>query len=383
MNELKRVIAGKILILSVFSFYFATVKAQTFHFDNYSVKEGLAQSSVYAVEQDAKGYLWLGTASGLSKFNGKEFINFSTEDGIADGAVKVIHIDTLGTMWLGHVDGGVSRIREGRIEVVLSMSADITSFEEDNEGNLWVSSFGEGVIKIKNPYESKKELLSFKQYKGQEGLSDVVFQVVTLKNGNTYFVTDVGVKNYNYQKNSFDFYRVPNMPTYFQITYMMETTSGDQWFGSYNGGLYHYLKGMANLKIYDTRDGLASNWISSISEDSEGNIWVGTWGGGISKITNGEVLTINKANGLNDLHIRCINHDREGNILFGTKETGLLVFKGSQFVSYGVNNGLVNEQVWAVYKGIDGKEWIGTNEGISVFENGELLKNYQEPVDPV
>ena len=368
----------KFIILTVSTVFATQLFAQQYHFDNYSVKEGLAQSSVYAIEQDESGFLWLGTASGLSRFNGNEFVNYSTEHGLADGAVKVIHIDSLGVIWLGHVDGGVSRFYNGEINVVLSMSADITSFQEDSKGNLWVASFGQGVIKIENPYERDKEKLKFKQFKGQEGLSDVVFQVKQLKNGNLYFVTDVGVKHYNYQKNSFKFYRVPNMPTYFQITFMFESTDGDQWFGSYNGGLYQYKKKSGKLKIYDLRDGLASNWISTISEDVKGNVWVGTWGGGISKIKDSKVLTINKSRGLIDEHIRCIKEDREGNILFGTKETGLLVYKGSQFVSYGLNDKLANEQVWAILKDKSGNDWIGTNGGISVFNNGTLINSFSE-----
>ena len=368
----------KYSLIAVLSLLTIQLFGQQYHFDNYSVKEGLAQSSVYTIEQDSKGFLWLGTASGLSRFNGNEFVNYSTENGLADGAVKVIHIDSLGVIWLGHVDGGVSRVSNGEINVVLSMSADITSFQEDDKGNLWVASFGEGVIKIENPYEKDKEKLKFKQYKGQEGLSDVVFQIKQLKNGNIYFVTDVGVKHYNYQKNTFKFYRVPNMPTYFQITYMFESFDGDQWFGSYNGGLYQYKKKSGHLKIYDIRDGLASNWISTINDDQKGNVWVGTWGGGLTMIKDSKVLTINKSNGLKDEHIRCIKEDKEGNILFGTKETGLLVYKGSQFVSYGLKDGLADEQVWAILKDDKGNDWIGTNGGISVFNNGTLINSYSE-----
>jgi ligand-binding sensor domain-containing protein/serine phosphatase RsbU (regulator of sigma subunit) len=378
MNLLKLKITTKIILLLFIFFSSNFIIAQTYHFDKYSVKEGLAQSSVYAVEQDEKGVVWLGTASGLSSFSGNEFINYTTEEGLSDGAVKAIHIDTAGVIWLGHVDGGISRYKEGQIEIIFSMSADITSFSEDDEGNLWVSSFGEGVIKISNPYTPKKEDINFKQYKGQEGLSDVVFQVVKIKNGNVYFVTDVGVKNYNFQKDEFQFYKIPNMPAYFQITYMFEAENSDQWFGSYNGGLYHYRKKEGELKIYDVRDGLSSNWISTISEDEKGNIWVGTWGGGVTKITSGNLLIINKKKGLKDDKIRCISIDREGNVLFGTKENGLLVYKGSQFVSYGVENGLITDQVWAIYTNKNEQSWIGTNAGISVLKNSQITYNYTE-----
>ena len=378
MKNIQFSITVKVMLLSVIFFTSFFSFSQTYHFDQYSVKEGLAQSSVYALKQDEQGAVWLGTASGVSLFNGKEFVNYTTENGLADGAVKAIHIDSLGVIWFGHVDGGVSRYIKGKIEIVLSMSADITSFNEDDEGNLWISSFGEGVVKIDNPYVEAKNEVRFKQYKGQEGLSDVVFQVMKLKNGNVYFVTDVGIKNYNYQKNEFEFYKVPNMPAYFQITYMFESENEGQWFGSYNGGLYHYQKNKGELNIYDVRDGLASNWISSIAEDTKGNIWVGTWGGGVTQIhKKGELLTINKEKGLKDNYIRCITKDREGNVLFGTKENGLLVYKGSQFVSYGVNNGLIADQVWSILTE-GSKKWIGTNEGISVLNNAHVVKNYTE-----
>lgn len=379
MNFSKFYLTGKTFILSVIFLLLTTsVNAQTYHFDNYSVKEGLAQSSVYAIDQDKEGFVWMGTASGLSRFDGKQIINYTTEDGLADGAVKAIYIDTLGAIWLGHVDGGITRLYQDKVEMLFSMSADITSIASDDEGNLWVSSFGEGVIKITNPYAEDKSAISFKQYKGQEGLSDIVFQVVKIKNGNIYFVTDVGVKNYNYQKNDFSFYKVSNMPAYFQITCMFESANEDQWFGSYNGGLYHYKKSVEKLRIYDALDGLASNWVSTINEDSKGNIWVGTWGGGVSKIYDDKLLIINKDQGLRDNHIRCIKEDREGNVLFGTKETGLLVYKGDQFISYGIQNGLINEQVWAILTDEKGQDWFGTNEGISVFKNSKLIKSFSE-----
>ncbi len=379
MNLSKLNLIGKVFVLSIILLLpFNALKAQTYHFDNYSVKEGLAQSSVYSIDQDKKGFVWLGTASGLSQFDGKEIINYTTEDGLADGAVKAIYIDTADVIWLGHADGGISRFKNGAIETLFSMSADITSFASDDEGNLWVSSYGEGVIKITNPYQEAKDSINFHQYKGQEGLSDLVFQITKVKNGNIYFVTDVGVKNYNYQKDDFGFYRVSNMPSYFQITCMYETANEDQWFGSYNGGLYHYEKATGNLKIYDVLDGLSSNWVSTIGEDRKGNVWIGTWGGGITKINKEGLLIINKDKGLRDAHIRCIKEDREGNVLIGTKETGLLVYKGSQFISFGVENGLLNEQVWSILKDNEGKDWIGTNEGISVFKDNQLIQTFSE-----
>ncbi len=377
---LKRItVAYKFIFLLAILLFSNTNYAQIYHFDKYSVKEGLAQSSIYAVQQDKDGYLWLGTASGLSKFDGKNFINYTTENGLADGAIKSIYIDTLGTVWLGHVNGGISLYRNGEIKKIFSINADITSFNADKEGNLWVGSFKEGAIKITNPYETNLDSLKFKKYKGQEGLSDVVFQIYTLKNGNVCFLTDVGIKQYNYQKNEFKNFKVKDMPSYFQITCMLEATNGDEWFGTYHGGLYQYIKEENTLKIYDDkRDGIASNWITSLNEDRKGNIWMGTWGGGVSEINKKNILTINTNNGLADNNIRCIINDREGNVLIGTKENGLLLYKGNHFVAYQKSNGLISEQVAAILTDKDNQNWFGTKKGISVFKNGNLIKNYNE-----
>ncbi|MDF1675482.1 MAG: two-component regulator propeller domain-containing protein [Vicingaceae bacterium] len=341
--------------------------AQHYHFDNYSVKEGLAQSGVYAIIQDRKGKLWLGTASGLSAFDGKEFTNFSTEDGLAEGGVKSLALDTLGNLWVGHEGGGISLIQQGKASFIFNFQADITSFSFTKNGDLWIGTYKGGAIQVLNPYETNKDSLKIKQYKGQDGLSDIVYQVLSLKNGNSCFVTDVGIKQYQPQKDEFSNFQIEGMSNYFQITCMYEASNGDLWLGTYNGGLYRYTAAH-EFKIYDfVRDGIASNWITTITEDLKGNCWIGTWGGGISMINDSEIITINTQKGLPDNNIRCFSVDREGNLLIGSKETGLLIFKGFQLVSYGKNQGLLSEQTKAIQQDKNGDFWIGTGAGISVF----------------
>ena len=120
MTFFKINLTDKIFFLSVIFLFSLNASAQKYYFDNYSVKEGLAQSSVYAIQQDSKGFVWLGTASGLSKFNGKDFTNYTTEDGLADGAVKSIYIDKKEAIWTGHTDGGLSRIIGDKNKMILN-----------------------------------------------------------------------------------------------------------------------------------------------------------------------------------------------------------------------------------------------------------------------
>ncbi len=345
--------------------------AQTYHFDYYGVKEGLSQSKVFAVIQDNQGYLWLGTEGGVSKFDGVHFVNYTTENGLADGGVKALFVDSKGNVWMGHQSGGVSFFDgEGfKIHPVTdSLSSDVTSFVLDNKSALWVTTYGDGLVRLDNPYEFDPEKIEYQQYKGGS-LSDIVISGCTAKGDSLFFITGTGIRKYNAEDNSFERYSPEGLSTYFAITSMLEDKKGDIWIGSYHGGLYRYIKETNEFKIYDIRDGLASNWVSTIIEDSQGNIWLGTWGGGVSKFDGERFKTFNNSNGLEDLKIWKIAEDFEGNILVATHEHGIAIFKGERFVTYGEEDGLINQQVWAVSQDKGGKYWIGTNKGVSVFNS--------------
>src|SRR5664280_2478663 len=81
-------------------------QTQKYFFDNYSNKQGLSEQKVYKLLQDSKDYIWLGTANGLSRFDGKKFDNFTSRDNLASGGVKSIFEDSSGYIWFGHRSGG-------------------------------------------------------------------------------------------------------------------------------------------------------------------------------------------------------------------------------------------------------------------------------------
>ena len=174
--------ALRYLVLLIFVLFCFSLDAQTYFFDNYNVRDGLAQSNVYDVIQDNKGYIWLGTASGASRFDGAGFINYSKDEGIAENGVRTLIQDPKGNIWMGHIGGGLTRINpEGVIQhispVKNKQGADITDFMIINNDQLWMSTHGEGLFIAENIYSDSLSGLSFKQYKGKEGLSDRVFSI--------------------------------------------------------------------------------------------------------------------------------------------------------------------------------------------------------------
>ena len=344
--------------------------AQSYYFEQYSVREGLAQSNVYDILIDEGGYIWLGTGSGASRFDGLTFINFNTEDGMAASGVRTILQDVQGRIWFGHNNGGVSVFEGDSMKVVFQLGGDITHIMEDRSANIWAISATHGAIRINDPDFAKEPNPDFQYFKGQEGLSDRVFGMSKTTYGTLYFITDVGIKYYVDGKDQFEFYKPGELPSYFLPTCMLEDSQGVQWFGTHNGGLYKLAPNTDTLVIYDKlKNDLAHNFISTISEDSKGNIWAGTWGGGLTRISQeGTLKVFNALNGLKDDKVRRIIEDREGNILIGTNENGLMIYKGEQFMSYGVQDGMVDDQVWAVYQDAQDRMWFGTNAGISVFD---------------
>jgi len=370
----------RMIALIFFIFLNSTVKGQQYYFDNYNVKEGLAQSSVYDVIQDSKGYFWIGTAAGLSRFDGISFTHFTQESGLAKDGVQRIFQDSKGNLWFGHKGGGLSRFKEDSIQNFMpdTVDADITSIVEDNEGNLWIGTHGAGALKIKNPNIGSLKNLDFIQYKGKDdNLSDLVFQIYKTHDGTLYFVVDWAIKYLDINANTFKDYKPENLSQFYQFTSILEDRAGNMWLGTVNGGIYKSNKD-GSYNIITDKEGLAHNLVSAIYEDKSSNIWVGTWGGGISQIKNNSIITFNTQNGLPDLKIRCIKEDFEGNILIGTYDNGLCVFKGSQFINYSESDGIKGNQVWSVLFDKDGQFWFGTNKGITV--GSWINESFMKPI---
>src|ERR1700741_3194636 len=79
---------------------------QQYNFHNYSVKDGVAQSQVYSLLQDSRGYLWMGTqGGGITRYDGKEFKTYSIKEGLSSNKVFCIREDKKKNLWMGTMNG--------------------------------------------------------------------------------------------------------------------------------------------------------------------------------------------------------------------------------------------------------------------------------------
>src|ERR1700712_3304510 len=79
--------------------------AQKYTFTHYSISDGLIQSQVNNICQDADHNLWLATYGGVSRFDGKTFTSYSRQDGLPNNFVYTIFCDRAGKMWFGTQNG--------------------------------------------------------------------------------------------------------------------------------------------------------------------------------------------------------------------------------------------------------------------------------------
>jgi len=198
------------------------LQSQTYFFDHYSTQQEF-ESKVYCIIQDEDHYVWMGTPTGVWRFEGKSFINYTEADGLAGGSVRSLFIDHNQTLWLGHEGGGISR-RNGKlfehITVLDSiLKSNVTSINEDKHHYLWITTESDGALVIKNPGATAQHL-EYEHFLRGKSLGDQVFSSVLTSDSSLYFVTNVGIRKYNKSGNSFESYLPKGLSTYFSISVM-------------------------------------------------------------------------------------------------------------------------------------------------------------------
>jgi ligand-binding sensor domain-containing protein/serine phosphatase RsbU (regulator of sigma subunit) len=364
-----RVIRAAFLTCSVVMQPLSLLEGQTYFFERLGVEQGLGSSKVYSIIQDRNDLIWLGTESGVSRFDGVQFRNFSSADGLAGSGVKTLEEDSLGRIWMGHLNGGLtifdgSRFMKPRFRDI-TIDSDITEIKQF-EGYLWLSTARNGSVRTDFP-DPGDSILTGKQYRGGEGLSPQVTSSCIDSNKDLFFITDVGIKKYNKVKDTFETFRPDSLTKFFWTTFMFQDSRGNYWYGTHNGGLYKFEKASGRMKFFDIRDGLARQTTSYITEDYRGRIWTGSWGGGITVFDGDKMTVYSKSNGLEASSIECIFEDKEKNMIIADKYSGISIFKGDHFVTWSDEKLLPDKNVFAIEETPDGNYWFGTNAGISVF----------------
>jgi ligand-binding sensor domain-containing protein len=138
----------KIALFITFSILAQLCFAQTTFIKHYSTKEGLPSNNCYYTLQDRKGYIWISSDAGVSRFDGKVFENFSIDEGLPDNQIIRLNQDRSGKIWFSALNGQMSYFKNGKIFnenndpalKLLKINGIIISFFEDSKGNIWLGT---------------------------------------------------------------------------------------------------------------------------------------------------------------------------------------------------------------------------------------------------
>ncbi len=368
-------------------FFAASAFAQTLNLNQYGLEDGLPQSSIYTMVQDNQGNLWFGTMSGVSKYDGLRFQNFSKSDSLAEYRVTSSCIDKAGNIWFGHWDGGISKynpatkkfhaVKTGSVNITLR----INTIYMDKTGKLWLGTSGQGLV-IYTPSAdelqktSDTESGSFNRVQQKDGLpGNKINQITADASGNLYVAGSEGLAK---TKDGNVFEMIGDLPSSLTTSVLVDSKN-NLWVGTEDRGITRINLSTKEAKTYTTSEGLAYNHVSCLLEDSVHNIFIGTYGGGVSKFLpaleannyNGPVFqTISFEKGLSNDKVLSILQDREKNIWIGTY-LNLNQYFDEQFEIFGENEGLKNSLVWSVIQSRSGTYWLGTEGGLVEFEKNQ------------
>jgi ligand-binding sensor domain-containing protein/serine phosphatase RsbU (regulator of sigma subunit) len=364
--------------------------SQTLNINQFGVEEGLPQSSIQMLLQDKQGNIWAGTMGGVSRFNGLTFENFGKKEGLSETRVVSGCMDKHGNIWLGHWVGGISKyhaltrkFHEVHLPHALINNKTINCLFEDAKGNIWMGTKGSGIIVYTpspaelNGTSTEIEKGSFSVIKKQNGLSDDNINCIQQdQKGIIWVATDNGATKIRLlqkgDKTDYSFALLQHLPATV-ITAILPDYLGNMWMGTNNNGLFRLNKcSEENITSYTVKDGLSSNSIKVLFEDKKHTLFIGTYGGGVSKYLRtleanhykGPVFqTIGTSQGLSNDKVLSITQDREQNIWIGTY-LNLNQYYDEQFEIYGEAEGLVNSLIWSVIQSRNGDFWLGTEGGL-------------------
>ena len=371
-------------------------------FEELSSEAGLSSTVVTCILKDSQGFMWFGSQNGLNKFDGYNFTTYT-------------HSDTVTNSISGNY---------------------ILSVFEDNEKNIWVGTQSNGLNKY-NRNKDNFEIFRNDSSNSKSISSDNIRIVMQTSDGNLYFGTEKGVNTYDAVNNSFQILTLPKEKqdlNSLPINEIFQDSDGSIWIGTSNGlfqflpenndlkEFYHDPQNMntlsndyindvlrlstgelciatnLGLNIYNSQTGNfnrfyynpdniyneAKSEIQALVEDNRGNLWIGSFGGGLIKSDlNSDRVAVfvndpqNDASLSND-YIFSLYFDDAGILWIGTYGGGinkidLVKIRFEQLQYKPGQNSIASNDVYTILP-LSDEIWFGTDDGISILnKNSDLF----------
>ncbi len=384
-----------------------------------SADEGLPQNTATAVIQTRRGYVWVGTYGGIAQFDGLRFNNFDSSNtkGLANSRVTALFEDSRGVVWIGHDGGELTRYADGEFTALKHCDewgkAPIKTFIEDERGEPWCLNQRGDAMRISDGRILKSTgLMAENLYVNPNADKDGRGRAYVARNGVVARFTSVGFAVVDFGDPSTNPYYdgiaaardgnlwvlgegkvrkwsgtnwVADVGVFpwvgLTVTTLRESSSGRLIMGTLQSGLFVFDPATGAWSHLNRTTGLPQDWVCSLAEDQENNLWVGTHGG-LALLRERKVTMHSPPDQWQGRPVLSTMRAHDGAVWAATEGAGVYRFKDNVWTHFDV----ANPFVWSVYEDSQKQIWAGTwGGGLFRLENGQfaIQTNLFPTTDPV
>ena len=339
--------------------FFTPVSGEKMPLKHFTIADGLPQNSINSINQDTKGFFWIGTNGGLARFDGYGFVNFTQQQGLPRNEILDFLETREGDFWLATAGGLVKFTPDGKTydHVVTSEEAaqlaepplfttyklpalKISKLHQDSRGTIWIGT-ANGLFQLR------------KKDDGEYSFSPVDINLPTSESKYIYALYEdragaiwIGTEN-NLTRISTDnrisTYRNNGEPIYFRA--LLEDHFGNLWVGTAAKGLFKFTideNQTPQIAIqFAPQPDSEIEWIDKISEAADGSLWIAGMNGLYEFAPAANKLSrYTRTSGILPYRFQSMFEDRDGNVWLGTLTNGLYRLSTQGLVSYGTEDRL-------------------------------------------
>ncbi len=405
----------KLIVLLVIGTNLFAARIPAILFPNYpykkfSVDEGLPQSIVSSIIQDAYGFIWLSTNEGIARFNGSDFKVYNEENGYPFRLVTGVVENKPGEIWVATYVNGLWRIRNSQVEAInlpeTTGNLRLNSLTKTSEGEILLIADPGGLYVFKNDslvehiFNDRQTfpspmLTAAKDFRGRYWIGTFRDGIRVIQSGRIVSSIDT----------------TDGLPSP-EIRAILPLRKDEIWIGTPRGlyirgnktftAKFNALFPEASISNIYTKNG-KDIWISLASEpggtvhvrdnriieiirpysgfltkcsfiDRSGALFIGSYNG-LVIIPNRNFQNFATESGIATPYIKAIYRDKNGRLLVATKNDGLYRLRNNRFQKIKSLESILKKKNIHDLATIGGDLWIGTTDGLIIVRNGKPIEN--------
>lgn len=354
---------------------------------------------IHKVFKDSNHNILLGTSYGLYQYDAEKdkfsLLPIVSEQNseLESKVVRTIAEDEKNRIWIGTENGIFIYDKENKTfepypESFNSNASKITdksiySIYPGRDDSVWIGTYFGGVLYkgISRGFEI------FTPRGGYNSISGKAISEIIKANGKLWIATeDGGISIYDRHKNRFSYINTNNGLTSNNVHALQQDHRGNIWIGTFLGGLNRYDPSNGKIISYrhesENPNSLSSNYVFSLLQDTKGKLWIGTQRGLNIYDFKTNTFHLFKPKVLGNKFIYDIIQDSDSNYWFCTRYSGIYKYDVSKDLleNFTERNGLSSNQIISGSKVLNGDIWFGTlNGGLIRWEKeSNSFKSYRK-----